>query len=170
MFVAFALRSACAHLHSRPMSSAANHPATVGTGEAFAIIAADLKLAHSIFALPFAILAAFMAGPDRRDDGAAWREFAMKMGLIIACMFFARTWAMLVNRLADRRIDAGNERTRRRAFASGRLSARAGWLAAAACAGGFIGVTALFWVLAGNRWPLILSVPVLGWIAFYSFT
>jgi 4-hydroxybenzoate polyprenyltransferase len=85
-------------------------------------------------------------------------------------MFFARTWAMLVNRLADWRYDAANPRTSRRAVASGRLSARDGWLVAIGCAIGFALACAGFWWLEGNPWPLFLCVPVLAWIAFYSFT
>jgi len=43
-------------------------------------------------------------------------------------------------------------------------------MAAAACAGAFIGSASLFWFFFGNMWPLYLCVPVLAWIAFYSFT
>jgi 4-hydroxybenzoate polyprenyltransferase len=85
-------------------------------------------------------------------------------------MVFARTWAMLINRLADRTIDARNPRTQRRILASGTLSPRDGLLFALAAAAAFIACTALFWVFFANFWPLALSVPVLLWIAFYSFT
>ncbi|MBS0197374.1 MAG: 4-hydroxybenzoate octaprenyltransferase [Planctomycetes bacterium] len=150
------------------MSRAADQSSTIGLTQAAGIIASDIKLAHSVFALPFAILAAFMAFPQRPSP--PWRESAIKLVLIVVCMFFARTWAMLVNRLADRTIDAGNERTKRRAFASGRLSARTGWTAAAGCAAAFIGVASLFWFIFSNMWPPLLAAPVLAWIAFYSFT
>lgn len=131
-----------------------------------ALAAADIKLAHSIFALPFAMLGAFMARPE----GSPWSRFIGQLAVVVACMVLARTWAMLVNRLADREIDAANPRTQRRVIASGRLSARDGLLVALASAAGFIACTALFWVFFGNFWPLALSVPVLVWIAFYSFT
>jgi 4-hydroxybenzoate polyprenyltransferase len=85
-------------------------------------------------------------------------------------MVFARTWAMLVNRLADRRFDAANPRTQRRPLASGRLPLRAAGAITASAAVLFIGATGLFWILFSNPWPLILSTPVLAWIAFYSFT
>lgn len=130
------------------------------------LIARDIKLAHSIFAMPFAILGAFLARPE----GSSWARFAGQLGLIVVCMVCARTWAMLVNRVADRRIDAANPRTARRVFASGVLSHRQGWSAAALAAGAFIGSTALFWMLFQNPWPLALSIPVLAWIAFYSLT
>jgi 4-hydroxybenzoate polyprenyltransferase len=95
--------------------------------------------------------------------------FAVKLGLVVLCMVFARTWAMLVNRLADRKLDAENPRTAKRAFAAGKLSALDGLLMLAGAAGLFIGACALF-MLFDNRWPVYWSVPVLLWIAFYSFT
>ena len=97
----------------------------------------DIKLAHSVFALPFAVLAAFMAssvtggggasggaaaaGTHGRTDGS-WGVFAGQLALVVLCMVFARTWAMLVNRLADREFDAANPRTARRAFAAARAA------------------------------------------------
>jgi 4-hydroxybenzoate polyprenyltransferase len=130
-------------------------------------MAADIKLAHSVFALPFAVLAAFIA---QVASGLSWQSFAGKMALILICMVAARTWAMLVNRLADRDIDAANPRTQRRAFAAGRLEAGQGWGVALACAGVFIAACAGFKLLYDNWWPLALSVPVLAWIALYSYT
>lgn len=127
----------------------------------------DIKVAHSVFALPFAVLAAFMA---HEASGSDWRTFTGQLGLIVVCMVLARTWAMLVNRLADRRIDADNERTRRRALASGALSARDGLIFAAICALGFVLTCSGFLLFYGNPWPLFLCIPVLGWIALYSFT
>lgn len=147
---------------------------------ALRLIAADIKLAHSIFALPFAILATFLASPyagytPLEADGLlkSWTDtqrFWGQLGLIVVCMVLARTWAMLVNRLVDRDIDARNARTQRRVFARGALTVKQGWIAAGACATGFIALCGLFGVLFGNIWPLSLSVPVLAWIAFYSFT
>lgn len=129
------------------------------------LIALDIKLAHSIFALPFAILAAAIAlSPDQ-----PWLRTTLQFVLIIACMVTARTWAMLANRLLDREIDAANPRTARRAFAKGDLSARTGWMYAFGSAALFIMCAAGF-VRFGNWWPLILSVPVLAFIAFYSLT
>lgn len=130
------------------------------------LIARDIKLAHSIFALPFAILGSFVA----RSADSGWGRFAGQLGLIVVCMVCARTWAMLFNRLADRKIDAANPRTARRAFAAGSLSSGRGWAAAGLAAVCFIVATGLFWAFFGNGWPLALSVPVLAWIAFYSLT
>lgn len=127
--------------------------------------ASDIKIAHSIFALPFAIYAAFLARPPE----TSWSRFAAQLGLVVVCMVFARTWAMLVNRLVDRRIDAVNRRTSGRVFASGKVSTYRGWLFALGAAALFVGCAALFRFF-GNNWPLILAVPVLAWIAFYSLT
>ncbi|MFA6045329.1 MAG: 4-hydroxybenzoate octaprenyltransferase [Phycisphaerales bacterium] len=132
-------------------------------------MAADIKLAHSVFALPFAIFGAFLAGFGGSTT-IAWSRFGQILALIIVCMVLARTWAMLVNRLLDRSIDAKNPRTARRVFAAGSVSAFKGWAIAIACAAGFVLVCAAFQYFFHNRWPLILSVPVLAWLAFYSLT
>ena len=134
------------------------------------LIARDIKLAHSVFALPFAVLAAFMVAPRVESGGIDWAGMAGLLALVLVCMGAARTWAMVVNRLADRKIDAANPRTKGRVFASGDLSPRAGWLTLMACAGLFLAACALFGVFFGNWWPVALGVPVLAWIAFYSFT
>lgn len=139
-----------------------------------AIALADIKLAHSVFALPFALLSAFLVAPRSgtpTDTGTIlWGTFALQLALVVLCMVLARTWAMLVNRLADRTIDAANPRTARRAFASGTLDPRFGMLLAAGCAIAFTAGAALFWPLFDNPWPAILALPVLAWIALYSFT
>jgi 4-hydroxybenzoate polyprenyltransferase len=77
---------------------------------------------------------------------------------------------MLVNRLADARFDRDNPRTAKRAVAAGRLSLRDGWVIALASAVCFVIVCCGFWLALGNVWPIVLSLPVLGWIALYSFT
>ncbi|MEM0984320.1 MAG: 4-hydroxybenzoate octaprenyltransferase [Planctomycetota bacterium] len=135
-----------------------------------ALIAGDIKLAHSIFALPFALLGAFLGAPRDDADAIRWGVFAGQLALVLVCMVTARTWAMLVNRIADRRIDAGNERTARRVFASGALDAKTGliWLAGSAIAF-FVGCAG-FLVFFGNPWPLIGGAPILGWLTLYSFT
>ncbi len=130
----------------------------------FVLIARDIKLSHSVFALPFALLAACVAWPTGRG-GAAWMFAA-----VVACMVTARTWAMLVNRLADRGIDAGNARTARRAFAAGAMSARDGWLWALGSALLFVASASAFGFAGGNWWPTVLALPVLAWIALYSWT
>lgn len=126
----------------------------------------DIKLAHTVFAMPFAILGAALAFEP--EPGAA--RVAVVLALVVVCMVFARTWAMLVNRLADARFDAANPRTAGRAVAAGRLGVRQGWFVALGSALLFCVTAALFWPLTGNLWPAILCVPVLGFIALYSYT
>lgn len=136
----------------------------------------DIKLAHSVFAMPFAILGAFLATDAIRPAeteahaGSGWGLFAGQLGLVVACMVAARTWAMLVNRIADRRFDAANPRTARRAVASGRLAPRHAAAVAVGAAAIFLACCAAFYLLDRNPWPAILGVPTLAWIGFYSFT
>lgn len=129
------------------------------------LAAGDIKLNHSVFALPFAVLGGVLARPV--DE--AWSTSGVKLALVVACMVLARTWAMLVNRIVDARIDAQNPRTARRAVASGRLPASQAGAFAGACAVLFVAVCAIFWFLFDNPWPVSLSLPVLGWLALYSF-
>ncbi len=133
------------------------------------LLASDIKIAHSVFALPFAVLGAFLANTSFGLPGNTPR-FLGKLGLIVLCMVAARTWAMLFNRLVDRRFDAQNPRTTRRVIASGRVSSLAGWIAAVLAAAFFVGTTSVFLLLYANPWPLYLSLPTLAWIAFYSLT
>jgi 4-hydroxybenzoate polyprenyltransferase len=131
------------------------------------VVASDIKLAHSVFAMPFAVLGAFLA---RTTDWPGTRGFLLQLALVVVSMVCARTWAMLFNRLADRRIDAANPRTARRALPAGKLTAAQGWACALTAAGLFVGTASLFGVFFGNWWPAALSVPVLAWIALYSLT
>jgi len=130
------------------------------------LLAADIKLHHSVFAMPFAVLAAFMAAAGTAG-GIDWSRFAVQLALVVAAMVFARTVAMLANRVLDRGIDATNPRTAGRALPSGRVSPRAALAFAAAGSAGFAAVCAGFGVLDGNWWPAILCGPVLAWLCLY---
>jgi len=72
-----------------------------------------IKFEHTIFALPFAYLGAFLA--------AEGIPSAMKLLWITLAMVGARTAAMSLNRLVDRHIDARNPRTAQRALPAGQL-------------------------------------------------
>ncbi len=78
--------------------------------------AAMIKVAHSVFALPFALAAAALA--LRAEGGWSWGAVFW----IVWCAVFARTAAMAQNRLADARLDAANPRTQNRALPAGRVS------------------------------------------------
>jgi 4-hydroxybenzoate polyprenyltransferase len=127
-----------------------------------AAFASDIKLSHSIFALPWAILATFLAAETGRPRGG-------QIGLIILCMVLARTVAMGANRLLDARLDAINPRTAGRAIPSGRLSVPFVATAVTACAVAFVGTTSLFGLIYNNWIPLIAAVPVLAFISAYPF-
>ena len=70
-----------------------------------------IKFEHSIFALPFAVAAAFMVAEGWPD----WIQF----GWVIVAMVTLRTFAMAANRLVDAEIDRLNPRTTDRALARG---------------------------------------------------
>jgi 4-hydroxybenzoate polyprenyltransferase len=126
-----------------------------------------IRFSHTVFALPFALLAAVMAWTQnaRGDPPQAWRW--QELVGIVLCMVFARGAAMSFNRLADREFDAANPRTRARHLPSGLLTPRTVRLFALACAAAFVAATALF---LPNRWPLGLAVPVLLFLLAYSYT
>ena len=69
-----------------------------------------VKLPHSVFALPFALMAAFLAG--RTIPGRHY-PFPGQIILVIMCMVSARSVAMTFNRIVDAAIDARNPRTAR---------------------------------------------------------
>jgi 4-hydroxybenzoate polyprenyltransferase len=118
-----------------------------------------IRFSHTVFALPFALLAAALA----------WRTVPFRVqdlvGILL-CMVFARSAAMAFNRIVDRRIDAGNTRTAGRHLPAGLLSLPAVVLFTILCCAGFVASTALF---LPNCWPLILSTPVLAFLMGYSY-
>ncbi|HVT80207.1 MAG TPA: UbiA-like polyprenyltransferase [Phycisphaerae bacterium] len=128
-----------------------------------------IKFAHSIFALPFALIAtvwAFQAANLWPPSAGTW----IRLALILACMVIARTWAMTFNRLVDRRFDAANPRTAKRPSVTGAVSIPFMRGTLAACLLLFLAATAAFYFLAGNIWPVALALPVLAWLASYSYT
>lgn len=147
------------------MPSAATSLSKVTPRSRLALFASDIKITHSVFALPFALLSTFLAA--KQTLGGLPRPG--QIGLILICMVAARTVAMAANRLLDASLDARNPRTARRAIPSGALSRRFVFAALALCAGGFIAACALFGLFYRNWLPLILSVPVLVFLASYPF-
>lgn len=140
-------------------------PAPSAARSPILLAASDIKLSHSVFALPFAILASFLA----RMPSEPWNVFFQKLALVVVCMVLARTWAMLVNRLADAEFDAANPRTAQRAVASGRLKFSFALTLACFCSAAFLAACAAFWFAFRNPWPIVLALPVLGWLALYSY-
>jgi 4-hydroxybenzoate polyprenyltransferase len=127
-------------------------------------LASDIKIHHSVFALPWAILATVLAA-SRTPGG-------LKLGqliLILICMVAARTVAMTANRLLDAKVDAENPRTARRAIPSGQLSPTFMTIALIVAAAAFVAATAGFWIGYHNPWPILLSLPVLFFVSAYPF-
>lgn len=126
-------------------------------------LAGDIKLSHSLFAMPFAILAAFLVRPI----DASWWRFGVQVSLVVACMVCARSFAMLANRILDRDLDALNPRTAGRALPSRRARLRDALVALIGFGALFIALTGVFGFALDNWWPLLLSLPVLAWIGAY---
>ena len=125
-----------------------------------------IKFSHSIFAMPFALIATFLAA---RDIHLVWPGW-IRLGLIVLCMVLARTFAMTFNRLVDRDFDSRNPRAMRRPSVTGEVSVTFMIATLVVCGLLFIATTLLFDLILGNIYPVALSVPVLIWIALYSFT
>jgi len=126
-----------------------------------------VKFSHSIFALPFALVGAFLAG--RHIEGRGWPYWG-QLGLIVVCMVSARSVAMTFNRIIDLDIDARNPRTAERPLPAGRLGIVAAWLMLV-LAGLTFGVACLgFRIWYDNGLPVMLSGPVLLFLCGYSFT
>lgn len=124
-----------------------------------------IRFSHTIFALPFALLATVMAFATPLPSGSA-PEFRFRdlIGILL-CMVFARSAAMAFNRLVDADIDADNPRTSGRHLPAGILSRRSVIAFTLANSAGFIASTSLFWP---NWIPLTVSVPVLIFLFGYS--
>jgi 4-hydroxybenzoate polyprenyltransferase len=130
-----------------------------------------IKFAHSVFALPFALIATFWAFRSLTPRISPLSADGLgRLGLILACMVLARTWAMTFNRLIDRRFDAANPRTAKRPSVTGAVSLGFMRTTLAVCVILFLAATAGFLLLYRNPWPLIVALPVLAWLAAYSLT
>jgi 4-hydroxybenzoate polyprenyltransferase len=126
-----------------------------------------IRFSHTIFALPFALLAAVMAwtAGARGEPPVAWRWREL-VGIVL-CMAAARSAAMAFNRIADWRFDARNPRTQARHIPAGTLSLAGVAAFAVGCSIVFVLATLLF---LPNRLPLYLSLPVLAFLLGYTFT
>ena len=128
-----------------------------------------VRFSHTIFALPFAVMAALIAihfGGDGRWSFAEPWSLAKPLIGIGACMVAARTAAMAFNRFVDRAIDAENPRTASRHLPRGAVGTGEVLGLVMASSAAFIAATLLF---LPNWLPLSLSLPVLAWLLGYSF-
>lgn len=119
-----------------------------------------VKISHTVFALPFAVIG-FAMGVESFPDGFSW-WLLLK---VLACMFLARTVAMAFNRYIDRDIDALNPRTASREIPAGVVSPRSALILTVVCALLFIAVAASI-----NTLTLALSPVALLLVIGYSYT
>jgi len=117
-----------------------------------------VKLPHTLFALPFALLGVIVAS---YAHPVTWRI----TGLVILAFTAARFVAMGFNRIADRALDARNPRTKTRELPTGRLTLTQAWIG--------VGTACVVFAVAAwalNPLCLALSPFALAWIAGYSYT
>jgi 4-hydroxybenzoate polyprenyltransferase len=113
-----------------------------------------IRFSHTIFALPFALGALVVAANG-------WPSLRILL-LVVACMVFGRTAAMLFNRLIDWSLDQRNPRTAAR---HSLISKRAAQVSLVLSSAGFVLAAA-----AINRLTFILAPVALALIFFYSVT
>jgi len=117
-----------------------------------------VKLPHTVFALPFALVGATLASYTHDVTLGT-------LGWIVLAFTAARFAAMGFNRIVDRQIDGRNPRTAKREIPSGVLTVRDATLA--------VTIASLVFVFAAWRLnPIcaILSPVALGWVLWYSYT
>jgi 4-hydroxybenzoate polyprenyltransferase len=117
-----------------------------------------VKLPHTLFALPFALLGVLAAS---RVEPVEHRDVV----LVVLAFSAARWAAMGFNRIADRRFDARNPRTLNRELPRGTLSLTQAWISVVVAAGLFILAAALL-----NPLCVLLSPIALAWILLYSLS
>jgi 4-hydroxybenzoate polyprenyltransferase len=117
-----------------------------------------VKLPHTLFALPFALVGVVLASYERPVTAA-------QIGWVVLAFTAARFAAMGFNRIADRDIDARNPRTARRELPAGVLSVAEA--TAAVCVASILFVVAA-WRL--NPLCVALSPVALAWVLAYSYT
>ncbi len=119
-----------------------------------------VKFSHTVFAMPFALI-----GYSLAVSGPEYSFSARLLILIILCMVLARNAAMGFNRLADRKFDALNPRTRNREIPAGLIGSRDAAI--------FVILNALLFFVAAsfiNRLTMYLSPVALLIILGYSLT
>ncbi len=125
-----------------------------------------VKFAHTIFALPFALVGLLLGIQTMMTTGReAENPYWLTAILVVLCMVFARNAAMAFNRLVDRSYDADNARTATREIPSGQITARKARI--------FIGVNVTLFILTTyfiNVLCLALSPVALAVILGYSYT
>ncbi|MDI6901468.1 MAG: UbiA-like polyprenyltransferase [Anaerosomatales bacterium] len=113
-----------------------------------------VKFEHSIFALPYAYIGALYA------TAPGWPSVAEFVWVTVA-MVGARSFAFIVNRAADKEIDARNPRTAGRAVPAGLITAWELWLFSAIVLGAFLFAVWQLHPITRWLWPIVLAVFVI---------
>ena len=145
-----------------------------------------VKFAHTIFAMPFALIGFFLATSRMafsvvpgwhtvvypewtpqfiKTDSVGFNFYVYKFILVILCMVFARSAAMAFNRWLDKNFDAKNPRTAIREIPAGIIKANNALL--------FVIINCLLFIVCCyfiNRICFYLSPVALFVILFYSYT
>ncbi len=129
--------------------------AAAGLATRVRTFASLVKLSHSVFALPFAVLSLLAA--------SAGRPGLRTLALVVGAVVTARTAAMAYNRFADRELDAQNPRTAGREIPRGAVSPRAALAMTALASAAFALCCVALSPLCG--W---LALPTLLWLLGYS--
>lgn len=116
-----------------------------------------IKLEHTLFALPFS-LASMLIAKRGMPEGST-------IGLILLSIFCGRSFAMGLNRVIDRHIDARNPRTKDREIPAGRLGMGEVLLFLAVTLAGLLAATSKLPPLCMKLLPLALFLLV-----SYSYT
>jgi 4-hydroxybenzoate polyprenyltransferase len=115
-----------------------------------------VKLPHTLFALPFALLGVIAA--------ASVAPVTLRTVLLVVLAFSAARWAAMgFNRIADLEYDARNPRTRSRELPRGALTPVQAWVSVALAAAAFVLAAGLL-----NPLCLLLSPVALAWVLIYS--
>lgn len=117
-----------------------------------------VKLPHTVFALPFALVGVTIASLE-------WEISYPMVGWVIVAFTSARWVAMAVNRIVDREYDARNPRTAQREIPRGAIHVRDAWVTVVIAAALFVYAASQL-----NSLCLYLSPIALAWVCFYSFT
>lgn len=141
-----------------PPGSVAREGQTFAGNSLLARYASFVKLPHTMFALPFALLGVLEAS---LKVGVQPRTVA----LVVVAFSAARWVAMGFNRIVDREFDARNPRTRNRELPRGALTLRQAWVSVIVA--GLVFLIAA-WLL--NPLCFRLSPLALGWIMLYSLS
>ncbi|HVX88231.1 MAG TPA: UbiA-like polyprenyltransferase [Gemmatimonadales bacterium] len=117
-----------------------------------------VKLPHTLFALPFALVGVVAA--------SFTAPVTLRTLLLVVVAFSSARWvAMGYNRIADLDVDTKNPRTAMRELPQGKLTLRQAWLSVVVAGVLFVGAA---WLI--NPLCLLLSPLALAWVVSYSYT